>query len=351
VLGHLDLNQEQAKIAIRALKDAVAEGDANTISGCIIHPRHALRFKSEGNTYDILICYPCGQLELFKSNRGLPFEGKIGGKPDVLNGLLNAAQITLADTDAALNESYVEEAKIALKRAQEGDAKAQNVIARMLMSGRGEAKDETEGIKWLAKSLGRSLDDPEFQVELGGMYENGKDVDQNSLAALGLYQKAAAQGSRDALLRIAFLYEYGEGIKNPAKAIELYRQAAENGSAEAQFEVGMRYARGWELKKDYSEALKWLRKAAEQCHPDALNWMGNMYEKGWGVTKDPVEAYFWDRLAVAYGHVDGTAVSVSLTPEQHAFIDKRLVDWNATHPKPPAGRQLRRRNKSISDAD
>jgi TPR repeat protein len=310
----------------------------------MINPRHALRFKFKGNTYDILICYQCGQLELFKNHRGLPLGGKIGGKPDVLNGLLNAVQITLADTKAALDERYVEEAKMARKRAQEGDASAANVIARMLLSGRGVAKDESEGIRWLSKSLGRSLDDPVFQIKLGGMYENGEDVDRNLPAALGLYQKAAAQGSSDALLVMAHLYGHGEGIRNPAKAVELYRQAAESGNAEAQFELGLRYARGWEFEKDYSEALKWLRKAAGQCHPDALNWMGNMYEKGWGVAKDPVEAYFWDRLAVAYGHFNEPALSVSLTPEQHVLIDKRLADWNATHLKPRAGPQLRREN-------
>jgi hypothetical protein len=54
----------QAKQAVAALKDAVSRGTSGVVSMCLNNPRHALRFASGGNTYDILICYECGQLEL-----------------------------------------------------------------------------------------------------------------------------------------------------------------------------------------------------------------------------------------------------------------------------------------------
>ena len=303
---------------------------------CLINPRHGFSFRIGENTFDILICYECGQLEFFKNDASLPFDVRIVGKPDVLNGLLKAAHIPLADDPAALNESYAEEAKAALERAKKGDAKAQDVIARFLMSGRGVKKDEAEGIQWLCKSLGTLPDNPDFQVKLGEMYHRGEEVTENYAEALKLFQKAAAKGSAEAQFQIGKLYDWGEGVaKDPAEAMKRFRQAAENGNAEAQLAIGVKYAQGRDAKQDYTEALKWLRKAANQDHPEALKWMANMYEEGWGVTKDPAEAYFWDRLAVVYGTTGGTRVSDKLTPEQLAAVDKRVADWRSAHAKSP----------------
>jgi hypothetical protein len=70
----------QAKQAVAALKDAVSRGTSGVVSMCLNNPRHALRFASGGNTYDILICYECGQLELYRNDQPLLFAGSIAGK-------------------------------------------------------------------------------------------------------------------------------------------------------------------------------------------------------------------------------------------------------------------------------
>jgi TPR repeat protein len=338
VLGRLNLSRDQAKKAIAALNAALSAGDANMTSMCLINPRHALAFRIGGDTYDILICYECGQLEVFKNDHYLPFHGSIGGKPDVLNGLLKSATIPLADNSAALQKSYAEEAKAALNRAEEGDARAQGVIARMFMRGRGVKKDEAKGIDWLAKSLASSPDQPDFQLTLGKMYRNDQDLKHDYPKAMKLFQQAAAQGSVEAQYQIAELYEFGEGVaRDPAEAMKWFRQAAENGNAEAQFEIGVRCAQGRDAKQDYAEALQWLQKAANQAHPQALAWMGTMYEEGWGVPQDQMEAYFWDRLAVKYQTIYGKRVPFRPTSEQYATLEKRLADWIAAHPKPSAG--------------
>jgi len=333
-LGHVDLLPKQAQVAISALKDAVAAGESNAMTMCLFNPRHALRVKTKDAIYDILICYQCGQLELHKNDLPLPFVGIIRGKADALNGLLTAAGIPLADVPAALNAGYAEEAKVALKKAEEGDAKAQDVIARLLMRGRGVKKDEAEGIKWLARSMATTLDKPDFQLKLGDIYWRGQYIAQDYREAMTLFEKAAAQGNSEAVYRIGKLYHFGDGVaKDETEAMKRFHQAAEAGNAEAQFEIGVRYAQGRDLKQDYSEAMKWLRKAAEQSHPDALSWIGALYEKGWGVAKDLAEAYFWNRLAKKYGTSNGGDISVTLTREQLAVIDKRMADWIATHPR------------------
>jgi hypothetical protein len=304
---------------------------------CLINPRQALAFKIAGDTYDILICYECGQLQIFKNDQYLPFQGMIGGGPQVLNGLLKSAAIPLADNPVALRKSYAEEAKVALQLAEEGDANAQSVIASMFMSGRGVKKDEAKGINWLAKSLAFPPDHPDFQVTLGKMYRQEQPLKQNYSKAMKLFQQAAAQGSVEAQYQIAELYDFGEGVaRDTAEAMKWFRQAAENGYAEAQFDIGVRCAQGRDAKQDYAEALGWLQKAADQAHPQALAWMGTLYEKGWGVPQDQMEAYFWDRLAVKYNTIYGKRVPFRPTSEQYATLEKRLADWIAAHPKPPA---------------
>jgi len=335
VLGHVDLNAKQSKVAAGALNDALTAGDADSMAMCLINPRHAFRFKWKGNTYDVLICYQCGQLELFKNDSRMQFRGSIAGKPDVLNGLLKAAAIPLADVPAVLDASYSAEAKMALEHAENGDAKAQDVIGRMLLvGGRGIKKDEAEGIKWLAKASKLSPDDADFEVKLGNIYSYGWDgEDRNFPAAITWYRKAAAQGSAEGLYKVGYLYDTGEGVtQNAAEAMKWFIQSAEKGNAKAEFDLGVRYAQGRDMKLDYSEGLKWLKKAAEQCHPEALHWMGVMYDKGWGVAKDPIEAYFWDKLAKSYHTIFGSDLSVKLTPKERTAVDKRVSDWIEAHP-------------------
>lgn len=303
VLGRVEMSRDQARTAVAALNAAVSTGDANITAMCLIDPRHALAFKIGGDAYEILICYKCGQLEAYKNDLYLPFQGMIGGTPAVLNGLLKSAGVPLADNSVALQKSYAEEAKVALKLAEEGDTQAQGVVAKMFMSGRGVKKDEAKGIEWLRRSLALPPDHPDFQVVLGKLYldEFDRFLKHNYSTAMELFQQAAAKGNAEAQYQIGFLYEYGQGVtRDLEKAMKWYRQAAENGYAEAQAEIGITYAQGRDAKQDYAEALQWLQKAADQTNPDALSWMGNMYEEGWGVPKDQMEAYFWNRLAVKY---------------------------------------------------
>ncbi len=174
VLGRVNMSPEQAKTAIAALNAAVSMGDATIMSMCGINPRHAMAFKVGSDAYDILICYECSQLQVYKNDQFLPFQGMIGGTPVAFNGLLKSAGVPLADGSApqktiypALKKSYAEEAKVALKLAEEGDVQAQDVLAKMFMNGRGVKKDEAKGIDWMRKSLRLAPDDPKFQVILG----------------------------------------------------------------------------------------------------------------------------------------------------------------------------------------
>jgi TPR repeat protein len=296
--GHVELNHEQARRAIAALNDAISKGVAGLESLCLINPRHALRVVSSGITYDILICYECGQLELYKNDQPLHFSGSIGSKPDALNRLLQQEGIPLADELNALHDSYSDEAKLALQRAGEGDAKAQELIGKYLISGRGVTKNEDQGIEWLAKSYGTPVDNSDFEVRLGKMFDHSRDVQRDYKRTMKLFRAAADQGNAEGQYQVGYLYQLGEGVAvDHSEALRWFQKAADKGNPKAQYEIGLSFAKGWNVKQDNSEAMKWFGKAAEQGHPEAMNWIGSIFKDGSGVSKDLGEAYFWFRLA------------------------------------------------------
>jgi TPR repeat protein len=329
--GHVELKQKKAKQAIAALNDAISLGVAGLQSLCLINPRHALRVISSGTTYDILICYECGQLELYKNDQPLPFSGSIGSKPDALNRLLQQEGIPLADDLNALHESYRDEAKLALQRAGEGDAKAQELIGKYLIGGRGMTKDEDQGIKWLAKAYATPVDNSDFEVKLGKMFDRSRDVQPDYKTIMKLFRAAADQGNAEGQYQVGYLYQLGEGVAvDKSEALRWFHKAADQGNPKAQHQLGVHFAKGWVVEQNYSEAMKWFSKAAEQGHPEAMDWIGSIFKEGLGVNKDLGEAYFWFQLARAY-HTFSAKPTLDVSPEQKATSEKRVAAWKASH--------------------
>jgi hypothetical protein len=65
ILGYADLNVLQTAEACRAFRWAIFEwyGSAECFDA-----RHGLRVTSNGHTYDFLLCYECGRLEVYRDN-------------------------------------------------------------------------------------------------------------------------------------------------------------------------------------------------------------------------------------------------------------------------------------------
>jgi TPR repeat protein len=329
--GHAVLEPTQAKQAVAALKDAVSRGTSGVVSMCLVNPRHALRAVSGGNTYDILICYECGQLELYKNDQPLPFAGSIAGNADALNRLLKKAGIPLADDANALQASYREEARLAVQRADAGDARAQELIGHYLISGRGITQDEEKGIRWLAKSSGMAVDDPVFEVKLGKLLEHSREWPPDYQRSLQLFQVAADAGNAEGQYQVGYLYEVGDGVAaDHAEALQWFRKAADQGNPKAQYQLGVYFAKGWVVQQNYLDAMTWFSKAAEQGHPEAMRWIAALFKDGLGVKKDPGEATFWFQLARHYHTMSGEQMP-AVTPEQQASANQRVAVWTAGH--------------------
>lgn len=306
VLGKIELEQEKARQAANEFKDAAARMESAFFGGgvgsnCVITPRHALRVVSEGHTYDLLLCYQCRQLEVFRDGKEIKFIDGVKGSPLTLNGLLTTANIPLADTPAAEKEGYAEEAKLALQKAEQGDVLAQKVIGMMYLKGSGVRKDEAAGVKWGSKAA-----------------EHGKAEDQFAMGEL---------------------YKYGNGVKKDyAEALKWYRKAAEQGLLNAESMIGEIYDDGgYGLKRDSAEAIKWFRDAAERGDENAQTHMAVSYMGGGeGVEKDLAQAYMWDIIIDEAKGVKSTVAFQGTTPEQIAEGKRLAAEWKVSHAHPPA---------------
>ena len=199
-----------------------------------------------------------------------------------------------------LTEAQIEEFT---KKAEAGDVEAQLALAYHYCN---EAEKKLE--------LFRSL--PSGSRYMRGPYSIGERnpitdaANEDRRAAFEWFEKAAAQGSVEALYELSVCYLRGEGTPlYPEKAYKLLEQAANAGYMPAQYDFGMLYLYGKtiaygekEFPKDEALAVKWLLKAAEQGDSLAQYQLGECYEEGIGVEADEETAIAWYEKSAERGN-------------------------------------------------
>jgi TPR repeat protein len=104
----------------------------------------------------------------------------------------------------------------------------------------------------------------------GEIYYRGKLVPQDIPQAADWFNKAAMQGSSEAMNRIGEMWAAGmNGAPDLKEAANWYQKAAVIGLAKAQYNLGLCYANGEGVPANPVEAWKWLHLAAEQRFPNA----------------------------------------------------------------------------------
>jgi hypothetical protein len=99
VLGSTKLSPRDAQAAASAIRSSVASWDG-VVAACF-DPRHALRTRSSGHTYEVLICYACASLEVFEDGRPIASTG-VSGSPEALNRILLAAHVPISHSEEEL---------------------------------------------------------------------------------------------------------------------------------------------------------------------------------------------------------------------------------------------------------
>lgn len=92
ILGKILLNSEQTKIATQEFQKAISNWDPSKGLAMCFNPRHGLRLVSNKHTYDLVLCYECQQIQIFKDDEPYGWLGAYGS-PDILNILFKDNEI------------------------------------------------------------------------------------------------------------------------------------------------------------------------------------------------------------------------------------------------------------------
>jgi TPR repeat protein len=188
--------------------------------------------------------------------------------------------------EAEWREFFILVESIAINGNFEAQPDAQITMTILYENGMGVLKDIEKAIDWYTKCAELGL--VEAQFLLGELYCNKND---KKLAAKWI-KKAAKQGHAKAQYKLSYIYNYGRGVrKDDKQAIKWCRKAAEQGYASAQLELGHQYSYGVSLSKDLLKAADWYTKAAKQGSASSQLSLAELYEGGWGVEQDYPRAY------------------------------------------------------------
>ena len=202
-----------------------------------------------------------------------------------------------------VEKNYVQALDWYAKAANQGYADGQNNLGRMFSTGRGTAQNYLQAVAWYQKAADQGCDVAQFN--LAWMYEDGRGVEKNDVQALAWYRKAADQGYPGAQSALGLMYEIGSGVDQDDKqAVAWYQLAAEQGYAIAQCNLGLMYEKGRGVKQNYEQAVAWYQKAADQGNDFAQFSLGLMYENGRGIGKNYEQAVAWYRKAADQGNAN-----------------------------------------------
>ena len=173
-----------------------------------------------------------------------------------------------------------------LRRAQAGDVKAYDLLANSYLAANGDARDVEAAVHWL--QAGVKAGDTDCMIDLGNLYYEGSDLEQDDGKALTLYVAAASHGAALGAYNAGLVYEAsGEDL---TQALNWYRQAAGGGDEGGMYKVAKAYQLGRGVTTDAGQAVAWMTKAAEAGSSDAMNDLGSYYSEGYGVAADQLKA-------------------------------------------------------------
>jgi len=186
-----------------------------------------------------------------------------------------------------------------IKRAKQGDAKAQRTLSR---------KYEKRG--WKQKK-----DNP----NIGETY---------LVTSFTWMMLSATQGYSPAFSDLADKYKKGYGVDIDLKKAQYWyerwntiaEKKAMAGDANLQFHLGRKYSVGVEGKvKDYGKAIFWYDKAGQNGNTSALNRLGGFYFDGYVVKRDLYKAQSYYKQSASLGDGIGKVnyVTVSKQIKKH----------------------------------
>ncbi len=195
--------------------------------------------------------------------------------------------------------------------------------------GEGVEKDNEKALAWFekaaakqAKNAAAAVTRVKANLTFGRAFAAYQQKDFVTAAAA--WKEAAELGSGGAMFNLGVLHEKGEGVSYDLMgAMAWFEKAAANGYKDAQASIDRLRPRlaGWEDYRegieaendfDYEEALTWYEKAAAAGSGLAMMALGEFYEEGLGVDEDPRKAIEWYKKAAEKGESAGQTMAQML---------------------------------------
>jgi TPR repeat protein len=112
------------------------------------------------------------------------------------------------------------------------------------------------------------------QLRLAIMYDKGDGVPRDRKSAFMWYSRAAAQGEPASQMELGGFYETADGVpENWDLAAALYKASAMQGWLKGQFMLARAYQFGIGVPQNRQLAIEWYRKAAAQGEPNSDYWV------------------------------------------------------------------------------
>ncbi len=220
----------------------------------------------------------------------------IGFAIGILPCTVNAQQRTTVRVQKEVKQDTL---SIMIKRAESGDAAAQNTLGTWYYAGRyGATKDYNKAAHWWAKSAQQENADGVGNLAL--CYQLGRGLKADSVKAISLYKLAIglgnnailsqherlAEGKNASLFSVQLMYQcYSQGIgvkRDNLKALKYRAILAEGGNADEKYKLALEYLN----RQQPDQAVPWLRKAAKANHIGAIFYLGRLLYRGTGIAQN-----------------------------------------------------------------
>lgn len=182
-----------------------------------------------------------------------------------------------------------------------GCVDAQYVLGFDLLYGNFSTENETKAYYWLEKA--RKSGHVGAGVQVAKILINGWGQEKDEKAGIAILDSYASTTNNNAHFELGKIYYFGKlKEQDYNKALYHFKKAAERGHASSQDYVGDIYYYGKGIHVDYSEARKWYELAEKQGNKDAALSLGFIYYYGEGVAEDKQRAFRYFKYSADKGN-------------------------------------------------
>ncbi len=157
------------------------------------------------------------------------------------------------------------------KLAKKGDLDALSALNEYYEKCVAEAKTPKESSKIRQKALkaallGAAQNSPYWLMVVGEMYRYGVGTEKNEKKAFSYYEKAAALGDADGIVKVGRAWLNGIGVLTDyQKSLHFFEKAAEQDNSEAMILAAYQYENGKGVDVSFEKSLEWLTRAECGC--------------------------------------------------------------------------------------